>query len=172
MPAGSPSRRSRTAQRWRIRALVTRRDAASYGRSWQGSYQPGSGRPPPKCHCRPDSLYDAKGPCALEETVDRAQRARGRKSEDEPGTSVLEGVANEHRRDGEEAEGGQSVQRALPPLLLPLRGQDWGILLRRRAVAAIERILSWRTGERPAPDQAARGKFSLTPSIPQRLIFA
>jgi hypothetical protein len=53
----------------------------------------------------PHRLDDAERPSALQEAVDRSQRAGGGEAEHEPRAALLECVADDHRRDGEQAEG-------------------------------------------------------------------
>jgi len=52
----------------------------------------------------PDGFDKTEGPCALKEAVDRAEDTRDGEGEDEPAAAALEGVADQHAGDGEEAE--------------------------------------------------------------------
>src|SRR5208282_5592320 len=65
--------------------------------------------PAPERHDAPDQLDNPERPGALQEAVSRAQPAGDGKGQHEPAATVLEGIGDEHRRHGEEAEEGQTV---------------------------------------------------------------
>jgi hypothetical protein len=57
------------------------------------------------CDDAPDCLDDAEGPGALQESIHGSQRAGRGEAEHEPRAPLLECVTDDHRRDGEQAEG-------------------------------------------------------------------
>ena len=65
--------------------------------------------PTPQRDGGPDSLYNSERPRSLQETVNGAERTGSGEAEDVPVTTVLECVANHHRRHGEQAEQGEPV---------------------------------------------------------------
>src|ERR1043166_8757108 len=69
-------------------------------------------KPPPAAqrHQRPHRLDDAEWPGALQEAVERGERARAGEGQHEPVAARLQGVADEHRRDGGETEQREGVQ--------------------------------------------------------------
>lgn len=70
------------------------------------------GPPSTQSDSGPDCLDHAEGPGALQKPVCRAQHARHRKAQDEPGTARLQRIADQHRGYREKAEGGESVHQA------------------------------------------------------------
>src|SRR5579859_2461250 len=58
----------------------------------------------------PDPLDQPEGPGALQEAVGRAQPAAEGETQHPPGRPRLEGVADQHGGDGEQAEQGKGVQ--------------------------------------------------------------
>src|ERR1035441_7250599 len=60
--------------------------------------------PAPQRDDGPDGFDQAERPGALQESVDRTERAGDGKSEDEPMAAVLQRVAHEHRGDGEQTK--------------------------------------------------------------------
>ena len=69
-----------------------------------------NGPPPPHGHQAPDALHKPERPCALQEAVSGAQPAGRGEREDEPGTAILQGVEDQHRRDREQSKGCEGVQ--------------------------------------------------------------
>src|SRR5262249_8016092 len=70
------------------------------------SHPSGSARPAPAAerHPCPDRLDEPERPGALQEAVGRAEAARRRKSQDEPAAALLESIAQQHQRHGEQSE--------------------------------------------------------------------
>jgi len=81
--------------------------------AWQTLSGIGPPRPPsPRRYSRPDRLYDAERPCALQKAIDRAERAGTGERQNEPGAAVFQRVEDQHGGDGEQAEGRQRVHQA------------------------------------------------------------
>lgn len=69
-------------------------------------------QPAPECDDGPDGFNQSEWPCTLQKAVERSQHARDGESQDEPRTSILEGIADEHGRNREQPEQGESVHSA------------------------------------------------------------
>jgi hypothetical protein len=65
--------------------------------------------PAPHGYGSPDRFDHAERPSTLKKSVHGAQRARGGECQDEPGTAILERVAQEHRGHGKEAKRGKGA---------------------------------------------------------------
>jgi hypothetical protein len=70
--------------------------------------------PAAKRNTAPDRFNHTKGPRALQEPIDRTERACTRKSECEPGRTRFERVADKHCGDGEETKCREFAQFAGP----------------------------------------------------------
>jgi hypothetical protein len=62
------------------------------------------GHPARKSDHRPDRLDQPKRPSALKEAISGAERARAGEQQHKPMATTFEGVADQHCRNGEEAE--------------------------------------------------------------------
>ncbi|MFZ0308535.1 MAG: hypothetical protein WAL89_10195, partial [Candidatus Sulfotelmatobacter sp.] len=58
---------------------------------------------------RPNRLYDPERPCALQETISRSRSACSGERQNEPRAAVLQGVTDQHRRNGNQAEETEGV---------------------------------------------------------------
>ena len=85
--------------------IVMGRVLPAFQRPEAGPDSPGSiQHPSAQCNDHPHGFDDPERPCTLEKTVDRAEAASDRKSQNEPMASPLEGVANHHGRNREESK--------------------------------------------------------------------
>ena len=97
------------ADDWNGRNTVELEIDADLGQRLQAG-RPAPERPPfPQGHGRPDRLDQAERPGALGETIGAAERAGAGEGQGPPGGAGLHRVADQHRGDGEQAEGGQGV---------------------------------------------------------------
>jgi hypothetical protein len=62
---------------------------------------------------RPNYLHESERPSSLKKTIDGSQSASCRKGQHEPAASVLQCIANQHRRDREQTESCKSIHSAL-----------------------------------------------------------
>jgi hypothetical protein len=77
--------------------------------------------PAPRGYHSPNRLNQSEGPCALQEAVSRAQKARARERNNEPMAAAFQGVAYKHRSDREKAEEREAVHVAIDPLSMVRR---------------------------------------------------
>src|SRR6478609_5097036 len=60
--------------------------------------------PSPQRHNGPDRFDQTKRPGALQKAVSRTERAGHGEQQNEPMAAIFQGVTDQHRRDGEQAE--------------------------------------------------------------------
>lgn len=65
---------------------------------------------------RPDSFHQPEGPRSLQEPINRSQNTGHSKAQDPPPAPALEGIAHQHRGDGEESECGERIHVLNEPL--------------------------------------------------------
>src|SRR6266700_2783418 len=63
---------------------------------------------------RPDRLDQPERPSALQEPIDRAERASHRERQDVPPTALLQRIEEQHRGDGKQAKSGQKIHQSGP----------------------------------------------------------
>lgn len=61
---------------------------------------------------RPDAFHDAERPRALYEPVGRTEHTKERERQREPAATLLQGIGDQHARDGEQSEGGEECHRS------------------------------------------------------------
>jgi hypothetical protein len=73
--------------------------------------------PTPRGNERPNGFNETERPRALQKTIDGAEDTGPREREDEPATALLERIAHQHRRHGEEPEECETIHalRLSPP---------------------------------------------------------
>ena len=74
--------------------------------------------PSPGRHNRPDGFHQPKRPRSLKKSVNRSQRARHGKQQDEPRAALLKRVTHQHGRHREKSKNCESVHKTfsrLPP---------------------------------------------------------
>src|SRR5579871_771902 len=98
----------------------------------------GGAPPAAKGHQRPHGLDDSERPRPLQKTVDRGQQASRREAQDKQRAALLQGVADQHGRDREEAEQAQAAHAARI-LLRWAAGRVWQAV-RNTSRGARERI--------------------------------
>jgi len=69
--------------------------------------------PTPNSHQRPDRLDHSERPGALQKAVDRTQGAGRREPENESASAILQRIAHQHGRDGEQSEQCEAVHKGL-----------------------------------------------------------
>src|ERR1700730_3072162 len=69
--------------------------------------------PAPQRDPCPNRLDQSERPGALQETVNRTQRAGDGKSEDEPAAAILQRIGDQHGGDGEQAEQTKDIHRSV-----------------------------------------------------------
>src|ERR1700716_2211193 len=74
--------------------------------------------PAPDRNPRPYGFDYAKGPCTLQETIERSQSTRACECQNEPGTAIFQRIEDQHRADSTQPEKRKSIHsvRALPSL--------------------------------------------------------
>jgi hypothetical protein len=80
-----------------------------YSANWRSPGSPG----PPALHGAPApyGFDNAKGPCTLQEAVQRGQQTGGRERENKVRAALLQCLEHKHESDGEQAEQGKTVHR-------------------------------------------------------------
>src|SRR5580765_1747107 len=67
--------------------------------------------PAPESDYRPHTFHHAKGPRALQKSIDRAQGTGKCERKDEPCAPLFQSVEDQHGCNGEEPKGGKTIQR-------------------------------------------------------------
>lgn len=109
--------------------------------------------PPARGDDGPHSLNKAEWPSALQEAVGRAERAGHREGQNEPGTSILGGVADEHHRHREQAEQCERIHRKKSRHRL--RAHDYVHCLAGRGLTMLDSV-NQGPGAAAAPCRRAR----------------
>ena len=78
------------------------------------AYQP----PAAQGHHRPDRFDQTERPRALQEAIGRGQNAGAGEAENEQSITLLEGVADDHRRDREQAKNAERIHVRIMPELV------------------------------------------------------
>jgi len=71
--------------------------------------RPGGKPPSPHSHEGPDRLHQAERPSPLKEPVNRRQGASCCERQDEPPAAILQRIADQHGRDGEQAQKSEGI---------------------------------------------------------------
>src|ERR1700722_19641310 len=115
----------------------------------------------------PKSPRQSERPCALQEAINGAQSACSGERQNEPMAAALQGVANQHRRNSEQAEEAKGVH----PANIPQEnrsGGDWVVRRSPSSERATSRGSRWRTmtakvpNKQKAPAVSREGFFGLT----------
>src|ERR1041384_805164 len=79
--------------------------------------------PAPESNYGPDCLHQPERPRTLKKSIYRAQRAGNRKGKDEPRTTLLQGIKNEHGGYGQQSESRELVHSQIKCAASPPRGE-------------------------------------------------
>src|SRR5882762_8479874 len=88
---------------------------ADFSRQWRISPASGGFHPPAADRDQsPDSLDHSERPGALQEPIDRPERAGHRKAQDVPRTAVFERIEDQHRHHGKQAKNIEKIHQIWP----------------------------------------------------------